>query len=78
MNAESEAAAKTRERLLDEALTWFSQRGYPATGIREILQAAGATQPTLYHHFADKASLFQALIDGILDKLTDRRFRLIF
>lgn len=63
MNARSEAAAKTRERLLDEALTLFSQRGYPATGIRDILQAAGVTQPTLYHHFDDKASLFQALIE---------------
>lgn len=63
MTARSEAAAKTRERLLDEALTLFSRRGYAATGIRDILQAAGVTQPTLYHHFADKASLFQSLIE---------------
>lgn len=63
MNARSEAAAKTRQRLLDAALTLFSQRGYAATGIREILHAAGVTQPTLYHHFADKASLLQALIE---------------
>jgi len=63
MTARSEAAAKTRERLLNEALTLFSQRGYAATGIRDILQAAGVTQPTLYHHFADKASLFQSLIE---------------
>jgi AcrR family transcriptional regulator len=27
-------------------------------GIRDILQAAGDTQPTLYHHFAYKASFF--------------------
>ena len=63
MSARSEAAAKTRQRLLDSALTLFSQRGYAATGIREILQAAGVTQPTLYHHFADKASVLQALIE---------------
>ncbi len=63
MNARSEATAKTRQRLLDAALTLFSQRGYAATGIREILEVAGVTQPTLYHHFADKASLLQALIE---------------
>lgn len=63
MNARSEATAKTRQRLLDAALTLFSQRGYTATGIREILEVAGVTQPTLYHHFADKASLLQALIE---------------
>ena len=63
MNTRSEASARTRQRLLDSALTLFSQRGYSATGIREILQASEVTQPTLYHHFADKASLLQALID---------------
>lgn len=63
MNARSEAAAKTRERLLDAALTLFAQRGYAATGIREVLKSAGVTQPTLYHHFADKAALLQALIE---------------
>jgi AcrR family transcriptional regulator len=63
MSTRSEAAAQTRERLLDEALTLFSQRGYAATGIRDILMAARVTQPTLYHHFADKASLLQTLIE---------------
>ena len=63
MSTRSEAATQTRERLLDEALTLFSQRGFAATGIRDILQAAGVTQPTLYHHFADKASLLQTLIE---------------
>ncbi len=63
MSTRSEAAAQTRERLLDEALTLFSQRGYAATGIRDILHAAGVTQPTLYHHFTDKASLLQTLIE---------------
>ena len=63
MSTRSEATAQTRKRLLDEALTLFSQRGYAATGIRDILKAAGVTQPTLYHHFADKAALLQALIE---------------
>lgn len=57
------SAALTRENLLEQALTLFSERGYSATGIRDIIQAAGVTQPTLYYHFADKISLFQALIE---------------
>lgn len=63
MSTRSESSAKTRQRLLDAALTLFSQRGYAATGIRDILQAAGVTQPTLYHHFADKASVLQTLVE---------------
>jgi AcrR family transcriptional regulator len=72
MNARSEAAAKTRQRLLDAALTLFSQRGYAATGIREILQAAGVTQPTLYYHFADKASVLQVLIEQHYEESHER------
>ena len=63
MSLRSDAAAQTRERLLDEALTLFLQHGYAATSVRDILKAAQVTQPTLYYHFADKASLFRALIE---------------
>ena len=63
MSLRSYAAAQTRERLLDEALTLFLQHGYAATSVRDILKAAQVTQPTLYYHFADKASLFRALIE---------------
>jgi AcrR family transcriptional regulator len=58
----SDTTAQTRESLLDEALTLFSLRGYSATSIREIIQAAGVTQPTLYYHFAGKRALFEELI----------------
>lgn len=72
MSSRSEAATKTRERLIDEALTLFSQRGYAATSVRDILQAAHVTQPTLYYHFADKAALFQALIERYYDESQKR------
>lgn len=63
MKANRRNAEETRDRLLDNALTLFSERGYAATGIRDIIEAAGVTQPTLYYHFADKQTLFCALIE---------------
>ena len=63
MKKQRNSAVSTRESLLDQALTLFSQHGYSATGVRDIIQAAGVTQPTLYYHFADKRALFNALID---------------
>lgn len=63
MKAKRRNAEETRDRLLDQALTLFSERGYAATGIRDIIEAAGVTQPTLYYHFADKQTLFCALIE---------------
>lgn len=72
MTTRSEAAARTRERLLDAALTLFSQRGYAATGIRDILRLAGVTQPTLYHHFSGKASVLQTLVEQHFGENCDR------
>ncbi|APZ92571.1 TetR family transcriptional regulator [Fuerstiella marisgermanici] len=44
MTTRSDSAALTRENLLNQALTLFSERGYSATRIRDIIQAAGVTQ----------------------------------
>lgn len=49
--------------ILDAALSTFAARGYPATGIRDIVTAAGITQPTLYHHFRTKAELFTRILE---------------
>ncbi len=62
MTTRSNSTSQTRENLLNQALTLFSERGYSATSIRDIIQAAGVTQPTLYYHFTDKRSLFEELI----------------
>jgi TetR/AcrR family transcriptional regulator len=51
-----------RQRLLDVALNLFSQRGYDAVGVQEIVEAAGVTKPTLYHYFDSKRGLLDALL----------------
>jgi TetR/AcrR family transcriptional regulator len=51
-----------RQQLLDSALALFSQRGYDAVGVREIVEAVGVTKPTLYHYFDSKRGLLDALL----------------
>lgn len=51
-----------RQRLLDCALDLFSQRGYDAVGVREVVEDAGVTKPTLYHYFDSKRGLLDALL----------------
>lgn len=51
-----------REKLLDIALSFFSQRGYDAVGVQEIVEAVGLTKPTLYHYFDSKRGLLDSLI----------------
>ncbi len=40
----------------------FAAKGYDATSVREIVEAAGVTKPTLYYHFGSKQGLAEALL----------------
>jgi len=50
------------ERILTTALDLFAVKGYDATSVREICEAAGITKPTLYHFFGSKDGVLQALL----------------
>jgi AcrR family transcriptional regulator len=51
-----------REVLLDTATRLFTERGFKATGIAEILGAAGCAKGTLYQHFESKEALIEAVL----------------
>lgn len=40
----------------------FSSQGYRGTSIREIAEAAGVSTGNVYHHFADKETIFQTVL----------------
>lgn len=52
---------ETRLRIVHAAQTLF-ERGYEAVGTPEIARAADVTRGALYHHFADKKALFDAVL----------------
>ena len=57
-------AGTSPERILSTALDLFAVRGYDATAVREICEAAGITKPTLYHFFGSKDGVLQALVQS--------------
>ncbi len=59
--------ATTRERIRERSLRLFSRKGYDATSVREICEAAGVAKPTLYHFFGSKEGVYRALVDGSLE-----------
>ncbi|KAA5802420.1 TetR/AcrR family transcriptional regulator [Alkalicaulis satelles] len=62
--------AGSRARLIAAAGRLFHERGYAATGLSEILAAAGAPKGSLYHHFPDgKAGLAAAALEAATDAL---------
>ena len=59
----------TKQRILDEALTLFSEKGYANVFVGDIAERVGIKAPSLYKHYKSKKAIF----DGIIDEM-NRRF----
>ncbi len=58
----------TRRQILRAALKSFAERGYAASSVQEIVDAARVSKPALYYYFADKGELFRALVEAAHDE----------
>jgi AcrR family transcriptional regulator len=57
-----------REEILDAAAELFTNLGYASTSTRRIADAVGMRQASLYHHFATKDDILDALLAGTVDE----------
>jgi len=55
----------TRAALLDAGRRFFAERGFTAVSAEELVRAAGLTRGALYHHFAGKQGLFEAVFEDL-------------
>lgn len=55
----------TRAQLIAIATRLFAARGYEDTSIEAVLHEAGVSRGSLYHHFAGKEALFEAVLDDV-------------
>ena len=58
----------TKGKILDEALTLFSEKGYANVYVGEIAERVGIKAPSLYKHFRNKRAIFE----GILAEMEER------
>ncbi len=58
----------TKQRILDEALTLFSERGYANVFVNDIAEKVGIKAPSLYKHYKNKQAIFDAIIDEMSSK----------
>ena len=52
----------TRDRILETALTMFASGGFQAASIRNIAQAVGIKESTVYYHFKSKRDILDCLL----------------
>jgi len=58
-------AEATRGLLMDTARELFTDQGYWATSIDDIIRQAGVARGALYHHFPGKEALFRAVYEVV-------------
>jgi AcrR family transcriptional regulator len=71
---QEERAERARTQILDAALKLFAHRGYGATTVREIAEAAGLSHGNVYYHFPDKEVIFHALLQRYMDAIAQPDF----
>ena len=62
MRKSREEAAETRKRIVRAAACKFREKGIGATGLGDLMKAAGLTHGGFYKHFASKPSVRIAAI----------------
>jgi AcrR family transcriptional regulator len=67
----AEYTEATKRALLDSAAAAFQERGFADASLDDIAHSARLTKGALYHHFASKQSLFQAVFEEVERELVE-------
>src|SRR5258708_7907791 len=62
-------ADATRARILQAALSEFSERGLSATSTDDIAERCGANKRMIYYYFASKEGLYLSALESVFEKL---------
>ncbi|MFL5816757.1 MAG: TetR/AcrR family transcriptional regulator [Conexibacter sp.] len=66
------AKAQNRRAILDAAQEIFTEMGYGAASIRDVVRRSGLAAGTFYNYFPDKESVFRAVLDEHTTELRGR------
>jgi AcrR family transcriptional regulator len=68
---------RTRQRLLTAAIALFSQRGYHAVSVDEIVASARVNKRMVYHYFGSKEALYKTVLREVYSRLEKVEFHVI-
>ena len=58
--------SRKRQMILDGAVKVFTENGFDTSSMDRIAEVAGVSKRTIYNHFQNKESLFQAIVADFL------------
>lgn len=73
LDFEGAAMSDAKQRIIDAAAEVFALKGFEATTVREITDAAGANVAAVNYHFGSKAGLLRAVLSTMLGPLNQAR-----
>ena len=60
----------TKEKITEEALTLFARKGYKGTSVKNIADAVGIKDASLYNHFRSKQEIFNSIVELIMEHIS--------
>lgn len=72
MVTQAERREATRAAILAAAQALFADRGFAATTVDAIAEAAGVAKGAVYHHFSSKEAVFEAVFESASVSLVGR------
>jgi AcrR family transcriptional regulator len=69
---QADRSASTRAALLAAGRRLFAEHGFAGVGTDAIVRAANVSRGALYHHFADKSALFDAVLEEVEHEVAQR------
>lgn len=58
----------TKKKILDVALTLFSEKGYGNVFVSQIAEGVGIKAPSLYKHYKSKQDIFEAILEEMRNR----------
>jgi TetR/AcrR family transcriptional regulator, transcriptional repressor for nem operon len=71
-NQRVQAAQRTRAKLLETGLALAEELGLEGLSVNAVVESAGVSKGTFFHHFGDRVTYLVALHRGFHDSLSDQ------
>ncbi len=62
---------KVRKRIIDAASALYARKGFRATAIEEIAEAAGVALPVAYQYIKNKSEIMRMIMEDVFDVFQD-------